>query len=671
VNILTTNSTMHRTLLITLLTLASGTGVWAAAPPLAEETLRVKLDAKAPGRVFEGIGAVSAGATSVFLMDYPEPYRSDILDLLFKPGFGASFQHLKVELGSGMNSTCGAEPSHAITPEELADPVPRGYELWLAAEARKRNPDILLDVLPWGTPHWTGGYTTAEAAQWVVSFLDVARKHYGLHFNYVGGYRNECRPPEAEQARTFVVEHLRPALDKAGYREVQIVAGDMCNLHFGPDYRWYTLKDVVKYPALAKAIGAVGYHYPVGYMGGVRDDRPLPDGFLETGVPVWSTEDFSNTGTFGHGWGYLRDIIRAYDELRMTKSEAWAPFSSLPDGFKWNQVGFLDAKDCRGGHYEVLPALWCVAHITQFAKPGWRFMDTAQGRIEKGALGGVFTTLWDPRRKDWSMVLATWKPVSLEVEIGPAMGDGPVAVWKSNEADQFRMVETVKPEGSRLKVSLEGNHSLYTLTTTTGQVKGQPAHPIPPLRPSGRWQDDFQDYPEHARPRYWSDQEGTFEVVTDGGRKVLKQVVPKPGTVWGPSLGACISYFGGTRRVRTMRIATEAMVRQGFVEVGAGRDLDPMLRLQLDVAGNWKLLCKGKVLKEGAAENVAANQWNSLTFDLTGEPGSPGRLTCAINGKPCFEGEVPAEAIGAGLVPLVGSSYDPNMFRGVEITPVP
>ena len=53
------------------------------------------------GRVFEGIGVVSAGGNTNLLMDYPEPYRSDILDYLFKPKFGAGFQHLKVEIGGG------------------------------------------------------------------------------------------------------------------------------------------------------------------------------------------------------------------------------------------------------------------------------------------------------------------------------------------------------------------------------------------------------------------------------------------------------------------------------------------------------------------------------------------------------------------------------------------
>ena len=43
----------------------------------------IRIDRGSSGLEFEGIGAVSAGASSRLLIDYPEPYRSDILDFLF------------------------------------------------------------------------------------------------------------------------------------------------------------------------------------------------------------------------------------------------------------------------------------------------------------------------------------------------------------------------------------------------------------------------------------------------------------------------------------------------------------------------------------------------------------------------------------------------------------
>ena len=49
------------------------------------------LDPSAAGsKRFDGHGGLSAGASSRLLLDYPEPQRSDILDYLYLPNFGAA-----------------------------------------------------------------------------------------------------------------------------------------------------------------------------------------------------------------------------------------------------------------------------------------------------------------------------------------------------------------------------------------------------------------------------------------------------------------------------------------------------------------------------------------------------------------------------------------------------
>ncbi len=84
-------------------------------------------DANGLGRTFHGIGAISGGgATSRLLVDYPDPQRSEILDYLFKPQFGAALDILKVEIGSGVDTTNGAEASHMYTANDLN--YNRGYE---------------------------------------------------------------------------------------------------------------------------------------------------------------------------------------------------------------------------------------------------------------------------------------------------------------------------------------------------------------------------------------------------------------------------------------------------------------------------------------------------------------------------------------------------------------
>ncbi|HZT22301.1 MAG TPA: galactosylceramidase, partial [Verrucomicrobiae bacterium] len=148
--------------------------------------LDIRLDPKQPGRTFEGIGAVSAGASSRLLMDYPEPQRRQILDYLFRPDYGAALQHLKIEIGGEVNSTDGTEPTFERTRGQFN--FNRGYEWWLAQQARIRNPGISLDCLAWGAPGWigNGNYYSQDMCDYIAGFLKGAQTACGLTFNFTG-----------------------------------------------------------------------------------------------------------------------------------------------------------------------------------------------------------------------------------------------------------------------------------------------------------------------------------------------------------------------------------------------------------------------------------------------------------------------------------------------------
>uniref|UniRef100_A0A8C5T715 Galactocerebrosidase n=1 Tax=Malurus cyaneus samueli TaxID=2593467 RepID=A0A8C5T715_9PASS len=163
-------------------------GVGAA--PLVTDTY-VLDDMDGLGREFDGIGAVSGGgATSRLLVNYQEPYRSQILDYLFKPNFGASLHILKVEIGGDAQSTDGTEPSHMHY--ENDENYFRGYEWWLMKEAKKRNPQIKLIGLPWAFPGWIGKgenwpYDYPDVtAYYIVSWILGAKQYHGLDIDYIG-----------------------------------------------------------------------------------------------------------------------------------------------------------------------------------------------------------------------------------------------------------------------------------------------------------------------------------------------------------------------------------------------------------------------------------------------------------------------------------------------------
>src|SRR5208282_1648615 len=148
--------------------------------------MTIRIDGSGQGRIFEGIGGLSAGAASRYLIDYPEPYKSQILDYLFKPHYGASLQDLKVEIGGDTNSTWGSEPSHMHSRED--ENYNRGYEWWLMGEARKRNPKIAIGLLPWGAPNWIGNhhYYSQDMIDYDLKFINAAHDIHGVNVDYVG-----------------------------------------------------------------------------------------------------------------------------------------------------------------------------------------------------------------------------------------------------------------------------------------------------------------------------------------------------------------------------------------------------------------------------------------------------------------------------------------------------
>lgn len=81
----------------------------------AADAAPIVLDPAQPGPEFDGHGGLSAGGTSRLLIEYPEPQRSELLDYLFLPNFGAAVQVLKLEIGGGSrqhSTTREARASH-------------------------------------------------------------------------------------------------------------------------------------------------------------------------------------------------------------------------------------------------------------------------------------------------------------------------------------------------------------------------------------------------------------------------------------------------------------------------------------------------------------------------------------------------------------------------------
>ena len=634
----------------------------------------IELDGNGPGRVFDGIGGLSAGASSRLLIDYPEPQRSQILDFLFRPNFGASLHDLKVEIGGTVNSTWGSEPSHANTRDEFEHPKPeyydRGYEWWLMKEARKRNPDIIIEALQWGAPGWIGKgeFFSQDNADFVAQFIKGARDYHGVTIDYQG-IRNEAG---------FAVDYiktLRNTLDRNGLQNVKLVATDSV-----ADRAWDIVPKMASDPELSKAIYAIGAHY-VSYTS--------TDAAKSLGKPLWCSEESqSGESPWVRAEGYAKLYNRNYVLGRMTKTiicslitsnyEYLAPFNvSL-----WANPGLMKAAAPWSGHYEVPPTIWAVAHTTQFAKPGWRYLDSGCGLLDKT---GSYVTLRSPDKSGGYSIIVETMQGGYENIVSRKDGDplpdiparrvtfkvtslsgGAVHVWRSNRAEQFVQLPDITPVNGSFSIDLEGN-SIYTLTTTTGQRKG--SYRIPEESPFPfPYKDDFENYAPGKMVQYFSDQEGTFVAAkrADGRGKCLRQIAPQRGIKWFVDLNSPWTITGDAAWKDYEVSADVRIENAGFAGVYGRVDTPlsgPMpggYGLIIDSVGAWQLKDTATVLESGKV-NVPPGSWRNLKLRFIGN-----HLIAVIDGREVCSIVDNFHPNGAAAL---ASSYDYVEFDNLTVKP--
>lgn len=619
----------------------------------------ITLKAGDKGRVFEGIGAVSAGASTRNLVDYPDKQRAEVLDYLFKPKFGAGFQHLKVEIGSGENSTCGSEPSHVITREELNNPLPRGYEFWLMAEARKRNPNVILDCLPWGYPRWVGDRFSQASADWMVSFLEVARKHYGLDVNWISAAQNENGTD-----LNWVANKLRPTLDAHGFSKVKLQAPD------DDSEFWQIFDKLEKDPKMDKLISAVGYHYVDGREPWEIDQKTshrATEKAKQSGKPLWASEEWSQSGETWGGKGALylaRVMNKLYSLDRITKFEIWCPVDGIYNQIIWANTGALQADEPWSGHYAIWPSVWAIAHTTQFAEPGWVYMDSACGPFDPSTWMGSHVALRNPKTGDWSVIITTGDKRKINLAIGEGLKKGTVHVWESTAKTQFIEQKPVKLSERTLTLDLDAD-AIYTITSTTGQQKGTfgtpPASKAFPLP----YKEDFESYKPHETPRYFSDQKGTFETYAyPNGTMCLVQAVPDEGILWYDNWLLKPHSLFGDLNWKDYAIEGDVLITGGDVEIG-GRyaDRDKLgYRWILTRDGRWQLNWQYTTLASGQIEHFRPYDWHHLRLEMHGS-----QLNGFVDGKKLAAVSAPSQAKGMAFI---ASTYDRNLFDNIKVEPI-
>jgi O-glycosyl hydrolase len=640
---------------------------FGVATAQAATSTTITVNGSGGGRTFDGVGAISGGGgNSRLLIDYPEPQRSQLLDYLFKPGYGAAVQILKIEIGGDANSTDGAEPSveHVKGTVNCA----AGYEFWLAEQAKARNPGIKLYGLPWAAPGWIDSgtnYWVQDSIDYLLTWLGCAKSH-GLTIDYLGG-RNE------KGHNVGWSENLNTALSANGFGAIKVVSDDSVG--------WKVADDMQSDSAFKAAVDVVGSHYPCGYKSPATTCKSTANA-IATGKPLWASENGSLDVDSGAD-ALIRSITRGYIDAKMTAYLNWPLVAAITPNLPFARVGLAVSPSPWSGAYRLGKETWATAQVTQFTQPGWKFIDSGSGYLGGDRANGSFVSLKSTNGKDYSTIVETLSATAAQtvtVKVSGGLSTGTVHVWATNLAsskasDYFVHKPDVTPSGGSYTTTLQPGF-VYSFTTTSGQGKGTATGPAQhglalPYR------DSFDSDATNTEARYVADMQGSFEVrpcANGHTGQCVQQVAPVKPIEW---QGDSDSYaLVGDTGWSNYSVSVDVDLRQtGTVELlgRAGTQARPQNKqsgyyLTLSDTGAWTLSRKdttGTVtsLKSGTTTAPGTGSWHTLTLSFNGSSISAkvgGTTLSTVTDTTFSKGQV-----GFGLV-----GYRTDMFDNLAVTPI-
>ena len=639
----------------------------AFADSPAMETITI--DGLGTGLTFMGFGAISGGGgTSRLLFDYPPRQQSEILDYLFKPGYGASLHILKVEIGGDTNSTNGSEASHMRSRTDQN--YHRGYEWWLMEQAKARNPDIKLYGLEWGAPGWFEASPDIDPSEpfwshdnitYLLNWIEHAWLDHGLHIDYIGGWN------ESGYNKTWF-EDLKQALVSHGLT-TKIVA---------PDERfWDIATDIVNDPAFNAAIDVIGSHYP-------NTRPPTPDA-ASLGKPLWASENGSQSYTTGASMAQY--LNRNYINERLTANINWSLISSWYPTLPFAGDGLMLADEPWSGNYTVGKSIWVVAHTTQFTRPGWHYIDSACGYLGGVSSNGSYVTLRSPNQRDYSTIIETTTATAaqtVQIQVMGGLSAGPVHVWATNLAssnpdDYFLHIQQLVPTDGSYTLTLQPGF-LYSLTTTRGQGKGTAVSPAS-AHLALPFHEDFERYRPGHLARYFSVINGAFETAPSGGGRhgiCYRQVITIPPIAWHSGSPIAPITIMGDPAWQNYQVGVDVMLEQaGYVELIGNLTSQVRLagaatgyHLRITDEGQWMLfredatatVLTDTVLASGTVP-FGLNQWHRLTLILQN-----GTIQALIDDEPL--GTASDSTYTSGQIALLVSKWVNAQFDNVSVEAV-
>lgn len=661
------------------------------------------------GTVYRGLGVVTGNNSSRLLMDYktenPDAYW-EIMNLLFKPDYGAGLTHVKIEFGTDVNSSSGTEPSIMRSADEEAD-VTRGAGFMFAADALSINPDITVDLLRWGEPKWvTDAFSVSQENgfearyKWYKEALDKAYETYGIKFTHISADANEADKVDTEWIIYFA-DRLENETDECyNYGEIKIVASDEVG-------SWKIADAMMENEELRNAVDILGEHYNTWANDKVKTLNKVYN------KEVWYTEGVASTniaklavnsnGSGINGTNGALDvcnrIINGYYNGRMTMYEYQPAVAAYYSGAKYFPKSLLNAQNPWSGYYEADCGIWTSAHFTMFIENGWRYIDSAcygDGK-EAHAISETtnnYMTVTDTETGDYTIVICNdseeQRNYTFTLE-NMEKSEAPIYVWETRgpdegqeyDANYFKHIGTYKPCENKFSIEVKP-YSIVTITTLDKTVDTSVDKcSYEDIQLDINYSDDFEYSDEFLSsrgyaPLYTTDYGGAFEVAEIDGNKVLMQKINmdnKP-TDWrfrgtpNPITSLGDDRWSNYSAEIDFKLASD--VSDNYVSFGVRyltAEIDSWsaengYSLKISPDGKWSLRKNTHAVADGVIESFDSTVWHTIKITANGQ-----NITAYLDGNELTSYYDKSGYAHSGRI-MIGSSLYNNLFDNLKASPI-
>ncbi len=671
-------SSLSLILILVLIGIAAVSYVYASK----SKATNIILDGKRIGATFDGIGAISGGSgNSRLLIDYPKPERSQILNYLFKPNYGANLQILKLEIGGDAAATDGSEPSIEHSQGHIN--CNSGYEWWIAEQAIARNPNIKLFGLQWTAPGWTGkgpyDLWTNKNIKYVIDWMNCAKSH-GLKIDYIGGW-------DEEGINTKWYESLRSALNNSGFINTKIVAADSV---VRP---WQVADKASSDTNFKKAVSVIGVHdtCPSNPTTGYSCHSTFTARKL--GIPLWESEMGGMLGE-SNAAAMVRAVNNGYIQAGITGFLEWPLLDSISPGLAFERRGLITADQPWSGNYEVNLMTWAIAQTTQFTKVGWFHIAGANAAIGNS---GTYNAYESPNHSSWTLVTENTgdyykqdvKPQVIHVKIAH-LNSRLIQVWQTdlwskNDSKWFVKEPNLYPKHNEFTYTLLPG-TVVTFTTDKGK-KGINKIP-PPQNLSLPYINTLSSNDGSNEPPLLSPQDGSFELYPCLGSlkgNCTQQMTPSLPVLWlngykSVSYPYAIIGDNWSNYTVSVRVLFQNTNSSGGVigrfdkRAGDIGNFNGYI-LHVTETGSWQILknqnsnlpSKPTILASGSVGSFGLDKWHRIALSMDGL-----KLTAIIDGKKI--GSAIDSSYSSGLAGIEADAFTTNwsnnQYQDLSITPV-